>query len=94
MVIWFKLPTGPVIPARKKDLKQRYEQMKLRTVTQLEPPMLTEPEAQTVANGGSVEGLGIANEDTVEDRKAILVDDDEELIADYLDNEFEMIDWE
>jgi hypothetical protein len=78
---------------KKQDLMQQYEQTKLMKFTHLESPMLTEPEAQTVASGGSVEGLGITNDDTVEDMGALLLDDDDELIADDLENDFEIVDW-
>jgi hypothetical protein len=93
MVQWFKSQPDPTIPTQKQNLMQRYDKMKLRTVTHLESPKLTEPEAQTVANGGSVEWLGIANEDTLENHEAMLLDDNDELIADDSDGEFEIIDW-
>jgi hypothetical protein len=33
MVKWFKLPSDPALPTRRQDLIERYEQMKLRTIT-------------------------------------------------------------
>jgi hypothetical protein len=72
------------MPTRKQDLLQQYEQMKLRTVAHLEAPMLTEPEAKVML---------LVNEDTLEYNKAMMLDDDEELIADDPDDDFEIIDW-
>jgi hypothetical protein len=58
--------------------------MKLRTVTHLEAPMSTEPEAEVML---------LANKDTSDDNEAMMLDDDEELIADDLENIFEIINW-
>jgi hypothetical protein len=64
--------------------------MKLMTVTHLELPMLSTPQAhnevQTVVDGL---GLAIANEE----EEVMLLDDDEELIVDGSDDEFELINW-
>jgi hypothetical protein len=40
-----------------------------------------------------VEGLGIANEDTLGGHESMLLDDDEEIIADDSEDEFDIIEW-
>jgi hypothetical protein len=63
--------------AQKQDMLQRYDQTKLGTVIHLESTMSTESEGspncclQMVQVWNAGLGLGIANEDTVEDRSSL-----------------------
>jgi hypothetical protein len=91
IVQWFKMPSDPVMLAQKQNLMQRYEQTKLRTVTHVLLNEKNEPEpADTI--DVKIEEPANDNENEVDAMMLLAGDDDEVLIADESEDEFEVID--